>query len=380
MFKGTCVRLRPPILARYRGPAGGLDRLFPLLHPHNIWSQNAIRFQANPKGGQANCQPDTIFQSRGTEMKRLGQTGLLGLVVAVGALSASSTAVAQPRLARSPFVRPSQQAPTKGLKCTGTPEAPGVLAGEYTGRVAVEGVCVVNAGVAVIHGSLTITPGSTLLAAFALNDVAGSGKSRLDVHGNVWVREGATMLLGCQFEHFPCLDDPEPENPTLSAKERIFGDLSEREPLGVVAHNDIVFGNIRQRGGGGGVNCEPSGVFTVFESPVFSAYELMTVSGTVQITDVKSCWMGLVEDKVSGTMRLLRNQLADPDAIEILSNKIHGNLNCQNNSMTWDSEDATEEGLFPRNPAPNSVAGERRGQCKLASPETEGGPPGPGPF
>jgi hypothetical protein len=46
----------------------------------------------------------------------------------------------------------------------------------------------------------------------------------------------------------------------------------------------------------------------------------------------------------------------------------------------WNSFDLTEN-LFPRQAAPNTVDGSRVGpQCMLASPITEGGPPGPGPF
>ena len=78
-------------------------------------------------------------------------------------------------------------------------------------------------------------------------------------------------------------------------------------------------------------------------------------------------------------MRVIDDQMADPDAIEIVLNQIQGNLNCQDNSMVWDSGDLSED-LYPRAPQPNTVGGNRIGQCVLASPATEGGPPGPGPF
>jgi hypothetical protein len=78
-------------------------------------------------------------------------------------------------------------------------------------------------------------------------------------------------------------------------------------------------------------------------------------------------------------VRVFNNQMADPDAIEILSNHVHRNLNCRRNSMVWDSSDIGEE-LFPREPHPNTVDGNRKGQCVLSSPTTEGGPSGPDPF
>jgi hypothetical protein len=34
-------------------------------------------------------------------------------------------------------------------------------------------------------------------------------------------------------------------------------------------------------GGGGGVTCDPSGIFLAFQSPVFSDYEDSTVGGSL---------------------------------------------------------------------------------------------------
>lgn len=298
-----------------------------------------------------------------------------GLVLGLAPASASAAAP-DARLAPLPGVaRPA----TRTLTCSGTPEEPGVLAGRYDGNVSIEGLCDVNAGRAVVTGNLTLRPGSALLAAFALNDQTGSGESSLTVHGDVHVQEGATMLAGCDFQSFPCLDDPEPEHPTLSSRDRIYGNLVEQQPLGVVIHNSIIFGNVSENGGGGGLTCEPSGFFALFGSPVYSDYERSIIKGSLEVTGVTSCWLGVIEEHVSGNVRVNEDQLADPDAIEILSNKIRGNLNCQGDSNTWDTEDLTEE-LYPRTPKPNKVDGLRRGQCVLASPTEEGVPPVPGPF
>jgi hypothetical protein len=73
------------------------------------------------------------------------------------------------------------------------------------------------------------------------------------------------------------------------------------------------------------------------------------------------------------------HQLADPDAIEIVFNHIHGNLSCQGNSMVRDSGDLSDN-LFPRAPQPNTVDGKRRERCVLSSPVSPGGRLGPGPF
>lgn len=281
-------------------------------------------------------------------------------------------------LAAGPATAAGAAATTGTTTCSGTPSAPGVLTGTH-GAVVVKGACEVNAGAAVVNGDLTLSPGSALLAAFALNDQTGSGTSSLAVTGNVLVRAGATLLMGCNPANFACLDDPNQSNPTLSMHPTVGHDLRSNQPLGVIVHNFTVGGDVIQTGGGGGVNCKPQGVFKLFQSPVYSTYEVGTVGGDVRISSVHSCWMGLVELHVGNTMVMYRNQLADPDAIEILSNNITGNLICRGNSMTWDNGDLGPH-LFPRQPEPNTVGRNRKGQCVLSSPNTKTDKPGPGPF
>ena len=144
-------------------------------------------------------------------------------------------------------------------------------------------------------------------------------------------------------------------------------------------HNSTISGNVQANGGGAGLTCEPTGIFALFGSPAYSDYENSTIRGNLEVSGVTSCWQGVIRDHVSGNVALLNNQFADPDAIEILSNQISGNLACQHNSHVWNSTDETEA-LYPRAPKPNTVRGFRSGQCVLASPATEGGPLGPGLF
>lgn len=262
--------------------------------------------------------------------------------------------------------------------CSGSQQSPGLLAGTYNSNVIVEGTCAVNGGRAVVRGNLVLRPSSTLVATFALNDRTGVGPSSLRVNGNVSVQSGATLLIGCDPQSSPCLDDPAlkmpEEPPTLSSRSRIFGNLTSRGAQSVVAHNTRIQGNLSQVGGGGGVTCEPEG------QEIFSAYEDSKIHGNLKVAGLESCWLGLARLHVHGNVTLNNNKLADPDAIEILANKIVGNLVCRNNSMVWNSAEENFGGLFPRVAEPNKVSGHRGGQCVLASPSTEGGPPGPGPF
>jgi hypothetical protein len=268
--------------------------------------------------------------------------------------------------------------------CSGTltPFNPGVLSGTH-GDVRVVGACAVNGGPALVRGDLIVTPGSTLVAAFAFNDVSGIGVSNLTVRGNVRVGKGATAIIGCHPVSFSCIDDPNNGSTGVGSHDRIGGDLTSSQPLGVIVHNTDVGGDILESGGGGGQSCGiPVGtVFEVFQSPAFSAYEDGSVKGDVSITGMTTCWVGLNRLTVRGDMRLINNQLADPDGIEILANRISGDLVCRKNSMVWDNAETGFPGLFPRTPPQtNTVKGDRVGQCVLSSPVNQGDPLGPGPF
>jgi hypothetical protein len=268
-----------------------------------------------------------------------------------------------------------------GYTCAGSSlQSPGVLAGGSYSSGVVKGYCVVNAGVAVVRGDLTVRPGGVLAAAFALNDRTGQGKSELIVRDDLNVAKGAVAFLGCDAQEFSCLDDPNSMSPTLSAPVQVGGDIRANQALGVVLHHGTIGGDIVESGGGGGVSCAPTGIFALFNSPAFTAIELSRIGGDVRVSRYDSCWLGLENNHVGGNARFVNNQLADPDAVEIQSNYIRDDLACYGNSMVWDSGDGPSGNLFPRTPAPNVVHGDRAGQCVLASPTSPGGPSGPGPF
>jgi hypothetical protein len=215
--------------------------------------------------------------------------------------------------------------------------------------------------------------------------VFGSGGSSLTVNGNVTVEQGATLGLGCNSTSFPCFDDAMTNGgATLSSTGFVAGNLIATQPLGVVVHSSTVRGNVVESGGGGGVNCgppdgpPPPGVFGLEGTPVYSDFEDSTVGGNLGVSGLGSCWLGIIRDQVGGNTLVTGNQLDDPDAIEILSNTIAGNLLCQQNSMAWDSNDLTED-LYPRGYDPNDVRGRRVGQCVTAPALTPGGT-SPGVF
>jgi len=293
----------------------------------------------------------------------------LGGVVAAGALLGSAGYISAAPLgaaASGPYI------------CSGSPTAPGVLSGSY-GSVEVSGICFVNAGPVVVRGDLTVERRGALIAAFGLNDVTGHGFSNITIDGNVMVENNGAMLLGCFPTSFPCIDDPHAHHPTLASHDVIHGNLVEDDPLGVILHDDTVGGSVTEEGGGGGFNCNPTGVFAFFQSPVYSDYEDSTIRGSLSVRNLTSCWLGIARVHVHGDASFVNDQLADPDGAELLSNDFDGNLACSGNSMVWDSVDLSGN-LYPRGLERNQVAGTRSGQCVLASPRKPGGELGPGKF
>jgi hypothetical protein len=285
--------------------------------------------------------------------------------------------VAAMALALSPGVASAATTHT----CSGTDGSPGVLTGTYPAstEVVVQGWCFVNDGQAKVEGNVVVRAHSVLLAAFANNDVTGEGTSGLTVLGNVRVLNGGVLLLGCEAAHFACIDDPNQNEPTLNSPASVGGNLTSADPLGVVVHLTTFGGSVNETGGGGGETCNPAGAFAKFGSPVYSDYEDVTIAHNLSITGLTSCWLGTARAHIGGNATYRRDQLADPDAIEILDNHIGENLTCTDNSMVWDSADLTND-LFPRLSEPNHVGGQRIGQCLITSPTTKGGPSGPGPF
>jgi hypothetical protein len=275
--------------------------------------------------------------------------------------------------------------------CSGSFHNPGVLQGTYRHGVVVDGVCAVKNGKAHVIGTVTVRHGAALGAAFGLHHAS------LTVTGNLIADQGSVVILGCKVNPngsgFPCLDETNMKHPTLTSHAVVTGSIIEHSPIGVVVHDSTIGHNITETGGGGGISCTPpaSGIFAAVKSPVYSDYEDTSVGGSVSISGLKSCWLGLARVKVGGSVSVTNNTMADPDAIEIVANHIAANLSCSGNvhpaaasppgvEPVWDSADKTMNALYPRVSEPNTVGGTRSGQCMVVSPTTKGAPAGTAPF
>jgi hypothetical protein len=258
---------------------------------------------------------------------------------------------------------------TSATTCTGAPNDPGTLAGGTYSTVSVTGVCAVDGGQVTVTGDVTVAAGATLVAAFA-NNSAGPGTSGITVDGNIDVGSGATLLLGCEAAHFACVDDPNQNAPTLNSPDTVKGSIVATDPLGVVVHLTTIGGDATQSGGGGGPSCAPSGIFALFQSPVYSDYEDNSIGGNIRVTGLTSCWLGGIRNDIAGSATYSDNALTDPDANEILTNHIGGNFLCSDNSPAIEYGDS--------HGSPNVVGGFATGQCAFGVEQPDPAPvPGP---
>jgi hypothetical protein len=320
---------------------------------------------------------------RGLSCARLRLLAAAGLAATGGVAAFAAASAAKGTPSRS-----------KPHLCAGTARHPGVLAGTYRSNVVVKGICKVEYGPAHVLGTLMLTRGSVLLAAYGRDDKTDRGSSTLTVRRDIQVGRGATLQLGCRVlpngAGLPCDDEPNMKHPTLSSHPRVGGSIIADSALGVVIHDATIGGSFKDTGGGGGARCVPEGPFEAFKVPVYSDVEDTSIGGSVAVKRLVSCWLGFARVRIHGSATFTANTLADPDAIEIIANHIGGNLSCTANAHppgsppiaepVWDSADVKQGTIFPRAPEPNKVGGKRSGQCKLASPTAPGGALGPGPF
>lgn len=246
-------------------------------------------------------------------------------------LLASFLVLASVSLLAGAGIASASAAGTPRVTCSGNAKQPGVLAGTYS-DVVVRGVCVVNSGTAYVQRDLVVAPGATLLAAFARDRTTRGGSSNLTVGGSLTVLRGGTLILGCEAAHFACIDDPNQKNPTLNSSSSVGGNLIARHALGVVVHASTIGTNVVERGGGGGVSCTPKGIFAAFKSPVYSDYEDNLVGGNLTVTGLRSCWFGALRNNLRNSALVAGNTMADPDAMEVVSNTVRRSLSCSANS------------------------------------------------
>ena len=221
-----------------------------------------------------------------------------------------------------------------------------VAAGTYH-TLTIAGICSIDSGNVHVWDNLTVRSGGALLAAFGGSDVT--------VGHNVVVRAKGILVLGCEAENFICFNDPDQTVGTLNTNDRIGGSLIASNALMVLAHRNHITGSVTQSGGGGGVNCTtfplgPTG------PPAYSTYEDNFIGRGATVVGLHTCWLGFIRNTVRGNVVYSSNILADPDANEVVTNTIKGNLICTGNKPAVQIGDSGG--------SPNIVSGRAFGQCR----------------
>jgi hypothetical protein len=257
--------------------------------------------------------------------KRLGVLAVV--VVAVGALQ---------------IVAATESFAASGATCSGG----SVAAGSYS-SLTITGPCTVDAGNVSVAGNLTVAPGGELVAAFGGSDV--------HVGGNLAVQSNGVLILGCEPEAFVCLNDPDQSVGTLITHDTIGRNLATQDALAVIVHATTIGLNEVVQGGGGGVTCD-STIPNTGGAPAYIDFEDTTVGGNAIIQNVQSCWAGFIRDSVGGNVIYQNNTFADPDASELTTNTVQGNMICTGNSPQVQFGDSSG--------TPNNVGGKAIGECK----------------
>lgn len=226
------------------------------------------------------------------------------------------------------------------VSCSGTFEAPAILGSGTYGSVVVDGFCMVPPGsTIVIRSGLTVAPGGFLVASAAFD---GMCDRSITIGGGVHAGQESSLFLG-DGAGSGCV----PNTHTV-----VNGGIRADEPFSVVIHGVVVHGGVQLVGGGAPV-CDE----VTFNPCSFSAVEDSQVSGGISVSGYGGFWFGMARNQVSGVVSLRGNSLADPDAMEILSNTINGSLVCTGNSPMPTN---VADGLYLE---PNTVTGAETGQC-----------------
>jgi hypothetical protein len=146
----------------------------------------------------------------------------------------------------------------------------------------------------------------------------------IDVRGGVSVGEGATFVLGSEEG---------------TGGGTIRGGVRANAPASLQLHFANVSGGVRMLGGNG----------------FFSTVEDNNIHGGATIDGYSGFWLGFIRNTVHGSVKLNNNQMDDPDANEYVTNVIHGNLVCHNNSPAPQVGDSEGQ--------PNVVSGQKVDQC-----------------
>ena len=151
--------------------------------------------------------------------------------------------------------------------------------------------------------------------------------THMNVAGNIFVHKGGALILGCNPQSFPCLDDPQPKRPSLASRNRVGGQHHRPRRLGIVVHNTWIGHSVAQIGRRRRPELQAAGACSPPTTAPCTAPRRTTGSAAASsISDLRTCWLGVIRNWTGDSVHIVRNKAADPDAMEIVSNVVHGNL------------------------------------------------------
>jgi hypothetical protein len=179
------------------------------------------------------------------------------------------------------------------------------------------------------YGTVTVPAGATCLI----------GAGPLTINGGLVIEAGGIFIFGDE------------ESPNVNAT--INGGVVAVNANSVQIHFSTISGGVVLLGGSGPFPgpFDFGGGF----APTWNTLEDNTINGRVVIDGYNGFWQGFIRNTVNGSVNFNNNTLVDPDGNELVTNTIHGNLNCSGNDPAPQVGDS--EG------APNVVSGNKNGQC-----------------
>ena len=160
-----------------------------------------------------------------------------------------------------------------------------------------------------VYGSLTLAPGACL-DAFTLGTV--------HVTGTLLAQRDSILALGCT----PGSIGPGPPCNGETTSDTVGGGIVGNHPYTMYLDGDTIWGGINDEGAGPGPVLSPYVNFPIKDNVIY---------GNVLLDRWKGAWFGFIRNRTYGSVTITNNAGADPDADEVVSNTISGNLMCLNN-------------------------------------------------
>jgi hypothetical protein len=249
-------------------------------------------------------------------VRRLAVAGIASVVMLTGVSSAGAAGTALPHFGN--------------VTCHGG----NIKSGTYR-SLRVVGFCTIPDGRTVIVRGNLVVAGNAILDSIHLGTVR--------VRDDLVVGRHAVLGFGCA-PSAGC---------SATSSDVIGGSLRSYRAAALLIHGNTIRHNIVIRRGGGSMNCAST---ALFGGPYFLAVEDNAIGGNIRISGVRSCWIGFIRDHVGGSVSVFNNRFGDPDAMEIVTNTIAGNLSCFNNDPHAHFGDSGG--------SPNVVGGVKRGECR----------------